>query len=84
MNFEKQSLIESQLEEQHKNAKRLRENIAAAFAEYTGMSIADVQALMVSGATILQAAEAVQRGIVNEIRNPAVPQGTQIISIGNA
>lgn len=84
LNFEKQSLIESQLEEQYKNVKRLRENIAAAFAAYTGLDIADVNTLMVSGATILTATEALQKSIINEIRDANIPAGSQIIAIGNA
>jgi ATP-dependent protease ClpP protease subunit len=84
MSYEKQSFIESQLEEQYKSVKRLRENIAAAFATYTGLSIADAEVLMVSGATILTAAEALSKSIINEVRNAAIPPGSQIVSIGNA
>jgi ATP-dependent Clp protease, protease subunit len=83
LHFEKMDLIESQLEEQYKQIKRLRENIAAAFAAYTGLNAADVEALMVSGATILTAAEALDKAIINEIRDATIPKGSQIVSIGN-
>src|SRR6266852_6218501 len=83
INFEKMSLIESQLEEQYKNAKRLRENIAAAFAAYTGLSIPDTEALMISGSTILTAADALGKAIINEIRDAKIPPGSQFISLGN-
>jgi len=84
MNLEKQSLIESQLAELHKNAKRLRENIAAAFAAYTGLSIAATEELMISGGTILTAAEAKEKSIINDIRDAKIPAEVQFISIGNA
>src|SRR5258708_2867624 len=38
MHYEKSDLIESQLEEQYLQVKRLRESIATAFAGYTGLS----------------------------------------------
>src|SRR5271157_2470800 len=84
MHYEKQDFIESQLQEQYIQVKRLRENIASAFASYTGLSIADAQALMVSGATILSAQEALSKAIIHEIRDAAVPLGSQIVAIGNA
>jgi ATP-dependent Clp protease, protease subunit len=83
MHYEKQDLIESQLEEQHKGVKRLRESIASAFAAYTGMSIPDVEILMVSGSTILTAAEAQAKAIINEVRNANIPVNTQIVTIGD-
>jgi ATP-dependent protease ClpP protease subunit len=51
MHYEKQDFIESQLEEQYRGVKRMRENIAATFAAYTGLSLAETEALMISGAT---------------------------------
>ncbi|MGA2001191.1 MAG: ATP-dependent Clp protease proteolytic subunit [Terriglobales bacterium] len=83
MHFERQDFIESQLEEQYLGVKRLRENIADAFAAYAGLSLADTQALMISGATILTAQEALSKAIVNEIRDAAIPPGSQVIAIGN-
>ena len=83
LHYERQDFIESQLEEQYKGVKRLRENIAAAYAAYTGMSIADAEVLMVSGATILPAAEALGKAIINEIRDARIPTGSQVVSIGN-
>ena len=84
MNYEKISFIESQLEEQYKIVKRLRENIAATFAAYTGLNITDVEALMVSGSTILTAEEALSKSIINDIRDAKIPPGSQIVTIGNA
>src|ERR1039457_2372203 len=83
MHFERQDFIESQLEEQYRGVKRLRENIAAAFAAYTGLSIADTEALMISGATILSANEALTKAIINEIRDAAIPADAQVEAIGN-
>jgi ATP-dependent Clp protease, protease subunit len=84
MNYEKQMFIESQLEEQYKSVRRSRESIAATFATYTGLQGADVEALMISGSTILTATEALSKSIVNEIRDAKIPPGSKIISIGNA
>jgi len=84
MTYEKVSFIESQLEEQYKQVKRLRENITTAFATYTGLTITEVEALMVSGATILNATDALSKSIINEIREVVIAPGSQIISIGNA
>ncbi|MGC2273841.1 MAG: ATP-dependent Clp protease proteolytic subunit [Candidatus Sulfotelmatobacter sp.] len=84
MHYEKQDLIEAQLQEQAQQIKRLRESIAIAFATYTGLPIADAQALMVSGATILSAAEALSKAVIHEIRDAAIPPGSQVVSIGNA
>jgi ATP-dependent protease ClpP protease subunit len=83
MHYERVDFIESQLEEQHKIVKRLRENIASVFAAYIGISVADTEALMVSGATILNAQEALVKLIIHEVRNAAIPPNSRIISIGN-
>jgi ATP-dependent protease ClpP protease subunit len=84
MHYEKVDLIEAQLQEQAQQIKRLRESIAVAFATYTGISVADANTLMVSGATILSATEALSKTIIHEVRDAAVPPGTQIVAIGNA
>jgi len=84
MHYEKMDFIESQLEEQYLNLKRMRESIAAAFAAYTGLSLADVEALMITGATILNPQEALSKAIIDEIRDAAIPPGSQVIAIGNA
>lgn len=83
MHYEKMDLIESQLHEQYLQVKRLRESIATAFAAYTGLRISDAQALMVSGATILSAQEALVKTIIHEVRDASVPLGSQVIAIGN-
>jgi ATP-dependent protease ClpP protease subunit len=84
MHYERQDFIESQLLEQYRIVKRLRENIAAVFSAYTGLSITDTEALMVSGAIILNSQEALVKTIIHEIRDAAVPRGSQVIAIGNA
>lgn len=84
LHFEKVDFIESQVQEQYLQLKRLRESIAAAFANYTGLSVSDTEALMLSGATILSAQEALSKAIIHEIRNAAIPRGSQIITTGNA
>jgi len=83
IHYERQDLIESQLEEQYKNVKRLRQNIAVAFATYTGLSVPDSEILMASGATILSAADAQRKAIINEVRDANIPPGSQVVSIGN-
>jgi ATP-dependent protease ClpP protease subunit len=84
MHYEKMDFIESQLQEQYKIVKRLRENIAAVFASYTGISVTDTEALMVSGATILNSQEALVKLIIHEVRDAAIPPNSRIIAIGNA
>lgn len=83
MHYEKIDLIESQIQEQYLQVKRLRENIAEAFASYTGLSLADAQTLMVSGATILGAQEALSKTIIHEVRDATIPPGSQLVAIGN-
>jgi ATP-dependent protease ClpP protease subunit len=83
MHYEKADFIESQLEEQYKIVKRLRENIASAFAQYTGISVADAEGLMISGATILSAQEALTKAIIHEVRDAAIPPNSQVVAIGN-
>jgi ATP-dependent Clp protease protease subunit len=84
MHYEKLDLIESQLEEQYKQIVRLRDSIAIAFANYTGLGVPDVQALMVSGAAILSAQDALSKTIIHEVRDASIPLGSQVIAIGNA
>jgi len=84
MHYEHKDFIESQLEEQYLNIKRMRENIAATFAAYSGLTLEDTQALMISGATILSSQEALSKAIIHEIRDAAIPPGSQIVAIGNA
>jgi ATP-dependent Clp protease, protease subunit len=84
MTYQNQSFIESQLEEQYKIVKRLRENIAAVFAAYCGITVADAESLMVSGATILGAQEALVKLIVHGVSDAAIPPNSNVVSIGNA
>jgi hypothetical protein len=83
MHYDKVDLSEIQLEEQFLQVKRLRESIAVAFAGYTGIGLADANGLMVSGTTILSAQEALGKTIIHEVRNAAIPTGSQVIAIGN-
>jgi ATP-dependent Clp protease, protease subunit len=84
MHYERQDFIESQLEEQYRGVKRMREDITTAIAAYSGLSVTDVNTLMVSGTTILTAREALSKGIIHEIRDATIPPGSQIVAIGNA
>lgn len=85
MHYEKIDLIETQLAEQYKQVVRLRGSIAIAFATYTGLSVPDVEALMVDGAAILSAQEALSKAIIHEIRDARIPPGTaNVVAIGNA
>ena len=84
MHYEKANFIESQLKEQYSQIVRLRESIATAFANYTGLNIKDVEALMVSGATVLSAQDAKSKAIVHEVREAQIPANSQVVSIGNA
>ncbi len=83
MHYERADFIESQLEEQYKIVKRLRENIAAVFAAYTGISVIDAEALMISGATILNAQDALTKTVIHEVRDANIPANSKIVSIGN-
>lgn len=83
MHYERQDFIESQLHEQYQIVRRLRENIANVFASYTGISVGDAETLMVSGATILNAQDALTKTIIHEVRDAAIPPNSRIITIGN-
>ncbi len=83
MHYERQDFIESQLKEQYLGLKRMRENIAAAFAAYSGLSVDDTEALMINGSTILSPQEALSKTIIHEIRDAAIPPGSQVVTIGN-
>jgi ATP-dependent Clp protease, protease subunit len=83
LNLNTTQALESQLNEAHKNCIRMREDIAKNFATYAGIELAEVAALMADGATILNAQEAQLKGIIHDIRNPEIPVGSQITSIGN-
>jgi ATP-dependent protease ClpP protease subunit len=83
MHYERADFIESQLEEQYKIVKRLRENIATVFASYTGISVIDAEALMISGTTIVNAQEALTKAIIHEVRDASIPPNSKIVAIGN-
>lgn len=80
-----QNLSEHQVQEMYEGIKRLRDAVSTGFSIYTGIPLADVSEWMArSGGTIWSAAESVTKSIIHEIREFNIPQGTQIISIGNA
>lgn len=84
MHYEKVDLIESQLKEQYSQIVRLRNSIATAFANYTGLNVADIENLMVSGATVMSAQDALSKTIIDEVRDAQIPPGTNdVITIGN-
>lgn len=79
-----QGMIESQIFETYKNAQRLRAALSTRFAEYTGIDLGEVNTLMdASGGEILSASEALTKSIIDEIREPNIPNGSQIVTIGN-
>lgn len=84
LHFEKVDLQENQLRDQYDQVKRLRDSIAAAFACYTGLSVTDVQNLMINGNTVLSAQEALAKTIIHEIRDAKIPPGFDVVAIGNA
>lgn len=84
LNLQSLQQLESQLNENHKNVIRMREDIAKYFSAYTGIDLAEVTSLMVDGATILSAEQAQLKGIIHDIRDPEIPIGTQVVAIGNA
>jgi hypothetical protein len=80
-----QNMTEHQLHELYDNVKRLREAITSVFSLYTSIALASVNGWMTKdGGTILPASEALTKTIINEVREFTIPQGVQIITIGNA
>src|SRR6185369_6345363 len=77
-------LVESQLQEQYKNVIRMREDMIKHFSDYSGADLANVAELMVDGAAILSAQEALVKGIIRDIRDPVMPAGVQVTAIGNS
>lgn len=71
---------EKLLKEKIDSLKQDRESIATIYAEKTDISLDDFEKLMLEGTTI-PADNAVERGIVTEVKPPEIPQGTQLISI---
>jgi len=78
------TLTEPQVLESYKTIVRARESIALNFSTYTGMALLDVTSLMVDGATILPATEALKKTIIHGIQDLNIPKGAQIVTIGNA
>jgi len=78
------NLAEHQLGELYEQVKRLRGAISTAFALYTGIKVEDVTAWMsADSGSILSAADGLSKTIIHEIRDFNIPQGVQIITIGN-
>ncbi len=82
--FGNQTLSESQILEVYKNTVRAKEVIALNFASYTGVPLIDITNLMIDGANILPAAEALSKTIIHDVREFSIPANSQIITIGNA
>jgi ATP-dependent protease ClpP protease subunit len=83
MNWEKASFTEKQLEEQYLISKRLREDIAKKISEYTGKEKKFINDLMSNGATILNSEKALKNEIINAVEDIKIPNGADLISIGN-
>ena len=83
MNLEKSTLIESQLKELYDGTKRLKEDIAKAVSAYTGIKLAEIEALMIDGGKMLTAEEAKTKGFISSIAEPAIPANADIIGISN-
>lgn len=78
------NLTEHQLNELHEQVKRLRGAVSTGFALYTGIPLEDVSGWMAaSGGTILPAADCLAKAIIHEIREFNIPNGEQIVTIGN-
>jgi ATP-dependent Clp protease protease subunit len=73
-------LEEKQLEERLKGLKLDMENIAGIIAANTGKSEQEVMKAMIERTT-LNPEEAVEYGLVHEIREPLFEKGTELISI---
>lgn len=82
--FTNQNMTESQVHEVYKLIVRARETIAQNFSAYTGLPLVDVTKLMVDGANILSATEALAKAIVHDVREFSIPSDSQITTIGNA
>lgn len=82
--FQNETLIESQIKERYEGVKRLRENIAKNFSEYTELPEQEVGNLMIDGGTILSALQAKEKKIIHEIKEPKIPTGARVVSVGNA
>jgi hypothetical protein len=79
------NLTEHQLNELHEQVKRLRGAVSAGFSLYTDIPLEHVSGWMsANGGTILSATECLAKTIVHEVRDFSIPQGEQIVSIGNA
>ncbi len=78
------NLSETQLLELYKGTVRLREMIALNFSSYTGIPLTDVTSLMVDGANILSASDALSKTVIHELKELNIPNGSQIVTIGNA
>jgi ATP-dependent Clp protease protease subunit len=79
------NFTEHQILEVYEMVKRLRDAVSTAFSLYTGVALVEATAWMArDGGTILPAADGLTKAIIHEIREFNIPQGTQVVSIGNA
>jgi len=83
MNFEKANFNFQQLSEQLQIAERLEENIAQNVASYIEVEIEKIKELMSRSQKIVSVDEAKTLRIVHEIKDVKIPQGAEVVSIGN-
>lgn len=84
MNLSAGSLLEQQLKEIYENSKRMKSDIAKAISTYSGISLSEVETLMIDGGVILSAEQAKGKGFISNIIEPNIPQNADISSVGNA
>ena len=84
MNLNTGSFLEQQLKEIYESSKRMKSDIAKAISTYSGVSLSEIEALMIDGGVILSAEQAKGKGLIINIVEPNIPQNTDISSVGNA
>ena len=84
MNLNAGSFLEQQLKEIYDSSKRMKADIAKAISTYSGVSLSEIETLMIDGGVILTAEEAKRKGFITNIVEPNIPQNADISSVGNA
>ena len=79
-----ENLIESQVKERYEGLMRHRQDIVKNYSAYTGLPLADVEKMMVDGGNILSSTEALEKRIISGIKEPIIPIGSKVVTIGNA
>jgi ATP-dependent protease ClpP protease subunit len=75
--------VESQLKEVYEGSIRQKENLAKAISTYLSIKLEDIRELMIDGGKILNAEQAKDKGLISDIREPAIPNNADIASISN-